>query len=243
MPTAKPEDLKGGDPEHNAAQLRAVLDGAKHALSRRRAAQRRRLPRRRRTRRANLRDGLDRASRAARQRRRQGDARPSRQNLERLSGIAMSDVLARIEAYKRQEIAAAKAAIPQAEIERRARAAAAAARLRGSHRAASRRRTAGADRGGQEGEPVEGPDPRRFRSAVLARAYAEGGATCLSVLTDEPSFQGKPEYLTRPARRPACRPCARISCSSPIRSSRRAPGAPIASSSSWRASPTRRPAR
>ena len=37
LPLAKPEDLKGGDPEHNAAQLRAVLDGEQHRLSRRRA--------------------------------------------------------------------------------------------------------------------------------------------------------------------------------------------------------------
>ena len=68
-------------------------------------------------------------------------------------------------------------------MERRAPCGLAAARLRGSHRAASRRRTAGADRGDQEGQPLEGPDPRRFRSAD-PRARLCGGRRDLPLGSD-----------------------------------------------------------
>ena len=98
----------------------------------------------------------------------------------------MSDVLARIEAYKRREIEAAKAAVPQAEIARRARA----ARPPLGFAAAIERHL-------REGRPaliaeVKKASPSKgliradFDPPSLARAYAAGGATCLSVLTDEP---------------------------------------------------------
>ena len=77
----------------------------------------------------------------------------------------MADILAKIEAYKREEIAAAKRARAPAAIEAAAKAAPA---PRGFLAAIERRlacRRLRADRRDQEGEPVEGPDPRRFRSA------------------------------------------------------------------------------
>lgn len=118
----------------------------------------------------------------------------------------MADILQRILETKRAEVLAARAAVPLAEMERRARAAPPPRDFVGALRARIAAGRPAVIAEVKRASPSKGLLRADFRPAEIARSYERGGAACLSVLTDREYFQGAQEHLAE----------ARAACALPV---------------------------
>ncbi len=118
----------------------------------------------------------------------------------------MSDILRRILATKRTEVAAARAAVPLEAVERKARAAPPPRDFAGALRAKIAAGKPAVIAEIKRASPSKGLLREHFDPAAIARSYAAAGAACLSVLTDREYFQGAPEHLAE----------ARAACALPV---------------------------
>jgi indole-3-glycerol phosphate synthase len=120
----------------------------------------------------------------------------------------MPDILHRILAVKQDEIAAARARSPLADVRRLAEAAAPARDFHGALTTKIAAGQAAVIAEVKKASPSKGVLRDPFDPAAIARSYAAGGAACLSVLTDVRFFQGAAEYLGV-AREASGLPCLR----------------------------------
>jgi len=109
----------------------------------------------------------------------------------------MSDILQRIVASKRDEVAAAKARRSLASLQVAAAGQPAARGFEAALRTAIGRGHAAVIAEVKKASPSKGVLREHFVPAEIAASYAQNGAACLSVLTDEPYFQGAPAYLAQ----------------------------------------------
>ncbi len=104
-------------------------------------------------------------------------------------------ILDDIAAYKRDEVRDAKGRMPLSELETAARAAGPVRGFRAALDKARSEHRYGLIAEVKKASPSKGLIRADFDPPALAKAYQDGGASCLSVLTDAPSFQGSPQFL------------------------------------------------